>query len=269
MADRSRPSPGRLAGKRVLVTGAAAGLGGEIAVRVAAEGAAVACIDIDVDRGRAATSRIVALGGDVRFIPGDVLDPASVVEFIAAAAEAMDGLDTVINNVGSIALGTIEDTPEEEWDQIMALNVKSVYLVSRQAVPRLREAGRGSIVNIASGVGLRSARNMAAYGAAKAAVVMLTKNMALDFAREQIRVNCVCPGMIDTELSRKTIAWQAARAGIDPEEARAQHSATYPMRRLGEPSDVAPAAVYLASDEASWVTGTTLAVDGGRSAGTA
>ena len=253
----------------MLVTGAAAGLGGEIAVRAAAEGAAVACIDLDLDRGRAAARRIVDLGGDARFIPGDVLSPASVVEFVAAAAAAMGGLDTVINNVGSVSQGTIEDTPEEEWDRVMALNVTSVYLVSRHAIPHLRAAGGGSIVNIASGVGLRAARNMAAYGAAKAAVVMLTKNMALDFAREHIRVNCVCPGMIDTELSRATIAWQAAQAGIDSEAARAKHAGSYPMGRLGEPADVAPAVVYLASDEASWVTGTTIAVDGGRSAGSA
>lgn len=258
---------GRLSGKRALVTGAGRGNGRAIAELFGAEGAAVACVDLDAVAAESVAAGIQRAGGRALALGGDVADAASVEQLVARAAEALGGLDVVVNNVGIGGQGTVESTPESEWDRVLGTNPKSVYLVSKFALPYLRAAGGGAIVNIGSGVGVRGAPNWAAYGASKAAVVMLTKNMALDHAADGIRVNCVCPGMIETDLSLSNLEWRARQQGISLEEARRQAAASYPLGRLGQPRDVAYAVLYLASDEASWVTGATLIVDGGRCAG--
>jgi NAD(P)-dependent dehydrogenase (short-subunit alcohol dehydrogenase family) len=263
-------SGGRLADKRALVTGAGKGNGRAIAELFAAQGAAVACVDLDEGAANEAAAGIVASGGQAVGLAGDVARAESVERFVARAVETLGGLEILVNNVGLGGPGTIETTDEAEWDRVLAVNAKSVYLVSRAALPHLRAAGRdggAAVVNIGSGVGVRGAPNWVAYGSSKAAVVMLTKNMALDHARDGIRVNCVCPGQIETELGLGNLRLRAEALGISLEEMLRRSAASYPLGRIGQPRDVAYAALYLASDEASWVTGEVLIVDGGRCAG--
>jgi NAD(P)-dependent dehydrogenase (short-subunit alcohol dehydrogenase family) len=258
---------GRLAGKRALVTGAGKGNGQAIAELFAAQGAAVACVDLDERAANDVAAVIVASGGRAVGLAGDVARAESVERFVAEAVEALGALEILVNNVGLGGPGTIETTDEAEWDRELAVNAKSVYLVSRASLPHLRQAGGAAIVNIGSGVGVRGAPNWVAYGSSKAAVVMLTKNMALDHACEGIRVNCVCPGQIETELGLGNLRFRAEALGISLEEMLRRSAASYPLGRIGQPLDVAYAALYLASDEASWVTGEILIVDGGRCAG--
>ena len=257
----------RLSGKRAVVTGAGRGNGRAIAELFGAEGAAVACVDIDVAAAGGTAQAVGAAGGRAVPLVGDAADADAVQRFVGDAAAALGGLDIVVNNVGIGGQGTVETIAEADWDRVMRTNPKSVYLVSRAALPFLRAAGGGAIVNIGSGVGIRGAANWAAYGASKAAVVMLTKNMALDHAADGIRVNCVCPGMIDTELARTNLEWRSRERGTTMDEERRRAAASYPLGRLGTPRDVAYAVLYLASDEAGWVSGAILAVDGGRCAG--
>lgn len=258
---------GRFAGKRVLVTGAARGIGHEIASRFSAEGALVAYVDVD---GKTLAEHAKALPADSRtqlFLEGDATRHESADLFVATTVKEFGGLDVLVNNVGVSSRGTIETTPESDWDR-MNLNPKSIYLVSRAALPHLRKAGGGAIVNIGSSAGMRGIRNTAAYGTSKAAVVALTKLMALDHAAEGIRVNCVCPGLIQTDNSRRYTEIYANKHGITVEETMQRVLRHYPLGRVGRPRDVADAVLFLASDEAAWITGENLNVDGGRGAGT-
>ena len=260
-------SHGRVRDKRALVTGAGRGVGQAIALLLAKEGASVACIDLDADSAQATFAAITATGGQAIAITGNAASANSAFACVERAAAHFGGLDIVVNNVGIGGHGTIETTSEEEWDRVMGANPKSVFLISRFALPHLRLSGRAAILNIASGVGVRAARDWAAYGTSKSAVIALTKLMALDHATDGIRVNCVCPGLIETELSRRNLEESAFQRGLDLDEVTQQARAGYPLGRFGQPADIAYAALYLVSDEASWVTGSTLVVDGGRCAG--
>ena len=258
---------GRLGGKLALVTGAGRGNGRAIADLFATEGAAVACVDLDTAAAQAVASGIQGRGGRAVGLAGNVAAAASVEQFVGRAVDALGGLQVVVNNVGLGGPGTIESTSEAEWDEIFDANVKSIYLVSRAALPHLRASRGGAIVNIGSGLAMAGAPNWAAYGASKEAVAMLTRNMALDHAPDQIRVNCVCPGQIETDLGVRNMTMRARTLGIPFEEMKQRIATSYPLGRIGQPRDVAYAVLYLASDEASWVTGEILVVDGGRCAG--
>jgi NAD(P)-dependent dehydrogenase (short-subunit alcohol dehydrogenase family) len=258
---------GRVGGKRALVTGAGRGVGQAIAQLLAREGAAVACVDLDGTAAQATAAAIRAAGGNAIGLTADVTSARAAEDCVQAANAKFGGLDILVNNVGTGGHGTIETTSEQEWDRVMGANPKSVFLVSRFALPLLRASGRSAILNIASGVGVRASRNWAAYGTSKSAVVALTKLMALDHAGDGIRVNCVCPGLIETDLSRKNLEDSARQRGISVEQATRQAQGNYPLGRFGQPSDIAYAALYLVSDEAAWVTGSVLVVDGGRCAG--
>jgi NAD(P)-dependent dehydrogenase (short-subunit alcohol dehydrogenase family) len=256
---------GRLNGKRALVSGAGRGIGRAIATLFALEGAAVAGVDIDK---QAISEAVKDMRGPQKAVglTGDVTKASSVEGFVNEAASALGGLDIVVNNVGLSGRGTVETTAEADWDRI-SLNTKSVYLISKYAVPHLRAAGGGSIVNLGSGTGVRGSANVVAYGTAKSGVIALTKLMALDHAAEGIRVNCVCPGLTDTDLSRSNRERYAKAHDMTLEETNKLMTKNYPLGRMGRPLDIAYGVLYMSSDEACWVTGTTLLVDGGRCAG--
>lgn len=246
---------GRLEGKVALVTGAGSGIGKETALRFAAEGASVACADLVADRARQTAAEI---GDGALAIELDVTSSSSIGAGLDELVERFGGLDCVINNAGVTIVGTAHEMPEEEWDRELDTNLKSVYLVSRAAWPLLVERGGGSITQTASIAGIWAIPADAAYCASKAAVIMLTKCMALDGAKAGIRVNCICPGFIETPMIEGYFADQP-----DPEASRAFATSLHPLGRLGKPRDIADGFVYLSSDDAAWVTGTSLVIDGG------
>jgi NAD(P)-dependent dehydrogenase (short-subunit alcohol dehydrogenase family) len=249
----------RLAGKVALVTGAGSGIGRAAAFRFAEEGALVVAADVSAE---AAAATAGELGTETLALQMDVIATASIKRGLREIIEQFGGLDVVVNNAGMSIPGTVEELPEKIWDVGLATNLKSVYLVSRAAWPALVERGGGSIVNTASISGLWAAPEDAAYSASKAGVIMLTKCMALDGAKAGIRANCVCPGWTRTPMVERIFAKQP-----DPERARRAAIGFHPLGRFGEPRDIADAMVYLISDEAAWVTGAALVVDGGLTCG--
>jgi NAD(P)-dependent dehydrogenase (short-subunit alcohol dehydrogenase family) len=250
---------GRLSGKTALVTGAGSGIGRETALRFAQEGALVAAADL---RGDAAAETAREAGGEAIGLEVDVTSAPQVDDVVAEVVERLGRLDIVVNNAGVTIVGAVHELDEDEWDRELAANLKSIYLVSRAAWPHLVSSGGGCILVTASIAGLWAIPADAAYCASKAGAIMLTKCMALDGARDGIRVNCVCPGFTETPMIEGYFADQP-----DPEAARAFAVSIHPLGRLGQPRDIADGFVYLASDEAAWVTGTALVVDGGLVAG--
>jgi NAD(P)-dependent dehydrogenase (short-subunit alcohol dehydrogenase family) len=254
---------GRLAGKRALITGAASGIGRATAVLFAREGAAVVLFDRDEGSGRAAASAIASeTGGGAHFLAGDVTSAEDCRAAVDETLRLLGGLDILFNNAGVIRRGSLVDTSEADWDLTMSVNVKGIFLLSRCAIPVMVRQGGGVIVNTASNWGIVGGPRAAAYCASKGAVVLLTKAMALDHAKDGIRVNCVCPGDIDTPMLRS----EAQQLG-QPVEAMLAESASVPLGRVGRPEDVAEAVLYLASDAASFMTGAPLLIDGGFAAG--
>ena len=251
---------GRLEGRVAVITGAAVGIGRETATRFVGEGARVFLVDRDGD----AVSALAGELGDERAAhsAADVTDAGAVSELIEAASRRFDGLDTVVNNAGIPMVGAAHELDEADWDRVLDVDLKSVYLLSRAAWPHLVNRGGGSILNTASVAGIWGTMGQAGYAAAKAGVIMLTKCMALDGARDGIRVNCVSPGFTSTPMLERYLEGQE-----DPDAARTFTARLHPLGRLGEPRDLADAFVYLASDEARWVTGTNLTVDGGLTSG--
>jgi NAD(P)-dependent dehydrogenase (short-subunit alcohol dehydrogenase family) len=238
-----------------LVTGAGSGIGKETARRFASEGARVACADI---RGEAAMATASEIGEHALGLELDVTSTPSIVAGLGQLLERFGGLDCVINNAGVTIVGAAHEMPEEEWDKELDTNLKSVYLVSKAAWPHLVERGGGSITSTASIAGIWAIPEDAAYCASKAGVIMLTKCMALDGAKAGIRVNCICPGFIETPMIDGYFDDQP-----DPQASRDYATSIHPLGRLGKPRDIADGFVYLSSDEASWVTGTPLVIDGG------
>lgn len=254
--------PRALEGRAALVTGAAAGIGRATAERLARAGAAVAVFDRDGAGAARVVEAIGAAGGRALAVTGDVAVAADVARAVAETVAAFGGLHVLVNNAGIVRRATVVETTEEEWDRVMAVNVKSVFLAGKAAVPVMAAAGGGAIVNIASGWGLVGGRRAASYCASKGAVVQLTRAMALDHAPDGVRVVCVCPGDTDTGMLR-----EEARQLGEPEAAFLADAARRPLGRVGTPEDIAEAVLYLASDAARFVTGTVLVVDGGGLAG--
>jgi NAD(P)-dependent dehydrogenase (short-subunit alcohol dehydrogenase family) len=248
----------RLKGKVAIITGAAAGIGRASAVLFAQEGAGIAAVDLDREGNEALASEILKAGGRAVAIAGDVSQAADVQRIVRQTREHFRTLDILFNNAGIVMKGKIHETTEEEWDRTAAINVKSMYLLCHEVVPIFLEQGSGVILNTSSATALRSVADRVAYSTSKGAVLALTRSMALDYAKNSIRVNCLCPGTIDTpSLGRRLSAF------ADPAEARRQFIARQPMGRLGTADEVAQAALYLVSDEAAFVTGTALSIDGG------
>lgn len=251
-----------LAGRVALVTGAAAGIGRAIAGRLARAGAAVVIVDRDEPGAGRVADEVGGAGGRALAVAGDVARADDAARAVAAARDAFGRLDVLVNNAGIVRRATVVETSEADWDRVMAVNVKSVFLFSRAAVPVMAAAGGGVIVNVSSGWGLVGGRRAAAYCASKGAVVQLTRALALDHAAEGVRVCAVCPGDTDTAMLRE----EASQLGEREADFLAD-AARRPLGRIGRPDDVAEAVLYLASDAAGFVTGTTLVIDGGGLAG--
>jgi NAD(P)-dependent dehydrogenase (short-subunit alcohol dehydrogenase family) len=263
-APGARPSPreadvrGALHGKVALVTGGASGIGRAAALLFAREGAAVAVVDRDEAGGQTVARVIARDGGRALFECADVTRAADCQRVVERTARELGGLHIVFNNAGIIRRATVLELSEADWDRVMSVNVKSVFLLSKYVVPLMRQAGGGSIINTASAWGLVGGPKAAVYCASKGAVVLLTKAMAIDHGGENIRVNCICPGDTDTPMLRD----EALQLG-EPSNRYLAQAAERPLQRVGRPEEIAQAALYLASDASSFVTGTSLVVDGG------
>jgi NAD(P)-dependent dehydrogenase (short-subunit alcohol dehydrogenase family) len=244
----------RLAGKVAIVTGGGSGIGRAIAQAFAREGAGVVIAGRDGSKLQRAAREI---GTDCLAVAADVSRPVDIEKLVAAASERFKRIDVLVNNAAVLLPGTAESLSEDDFDQTFSVNVRGLWLLSRAALPRMRAAGGGSIINIGSVLSMVGARNRVAYSASKGAVLAMTRAMALDHAAEKIRVNCICPGIVETEL--------VAKFNTD-ENVRRQRLAMHPVGRFGQPEDVAGLAVFLASDESAWITGTAQTVDGGYSA---
>jgi len=245
---------GILKDKVAIVTGASRGIGKSIAQVFAREGAKVVIAGRDSKKLTAAAAEI---GEDCLAVSADVSSASGVQKLVSAALEKFKRINILVNNAAVLLPGTAESLSEEDFDQTFNINVRGLWLVSRAVLPHMRVAGGGSIVNIGSVLSMVGARNRVAYAASKGAVVAMSRAMALDHAAENIRVNCICPGIVETEM--------VAKFSTD-ENARKQRVALHPMGRFGQPQDIASAAVFLASDESGWTTGSVLTVDGGYSA---
>jgi meso-butanediol dehydrogenase / (S,S)-butanediol dehydrogenase / diacetyl reductase len=250
------------AGKAVLVTGSTSGIG-EACARVFAEsGATVMVSGRHIERGRRVVDAISAQGGVAQFIAIDLRDAGACERLIADTADRLGGLDVLVNNAGILYTANALDTTVEQWLDTMAVNVNALFYLSRAAVKHMKAAGQGVIVNVASEWGLNGEPNHVAYCASKGAVVQITRCMALDHAIDNIRVNSVCPGEIHTRMVDEILA----KRGGDPALNLRELAAGIPMRRLAQPIEVARCVHFLASDQASYVTGANLSVDGGNDA---
>ena len=248
----------RLKNKIALITGGSRGIGLATARLFAQEGAQVIIFSRDVKMGENAAKSI----SGASFVPGDIRKGADCQRAVAESLHLYGGLDILINSAGIIYRNrTVEQTSEEEWDDTFDVNVRGTFLMSRSALPALRES-EGAIVNLSSYVGMVGFAGASAYAASKAAIINLTRSMALDHARENIRVNAVCPGSVETDMIRS--AWEQTG---DVEEAQHLWAEKHPLGRIAAPDEVAQAILFLASKEASFITGVALPVDGGLTAG--
>jgi 2-keto-3-deoxy-L-fuconate dehydrogenase len=250
---------GRLAGRTAIVTGAGRGIGRAIVERFLAEGANV----VMTQRSRAEGERAcVALErthpGRVRFVPADIRDQESVALVVACAVATYGAIDVLCNNAGIGLLRAVHETTDEEYDTVLDTNLRGIFVACRAAIPPMLGRRSGAVVNIGSVAGWIGFENDAAYCASKGAVLALTRQMALDYAPHAIRVNCICPGFVETEMMRAYIDGHD-----DPARAEQELTDLHPLGRVGRPHEIAAAAAFLASDEASFITGASLAVDGG------
>ena len=248
----------KLKGKIAIVTGAGTGIGRACAEALAAEGAAVVLGGRRREQLEQVAQAIRSCKCRARAQPCDVTRASDVEALVRRAVDEFGGLHIVVNNAGAWMAGSVEETSEAELDQLLATNVKGPFLVSKAALPALRQSGGGSIIHIGSILSLIGMKRRAAYAASKGALAQLTKAMALDHAAEKIRVNCICPGLVDMPLAQGALA-----KASDPEAELARRVAGIPLGRIGKPEDVGRLAVFLASDDSSWMTGALLPLDGG------
>ncbi|MDE0298988.1 MAG: glucose 1-dehydrogenase [Candidatus Poribacteria bacterium] len=242
----------RLKDKTAVITGSGKGLGEAMALLFSREGAKIVVFDIDEGAGRETVEQIERQGGEGIFVHGDVSNPDDAARLIDAAVDAYDRVDILVNNAGIHVDRTVADTTEAEWDRILGVNLKGVFLCSKAAIPQMRRQGGGNIICISSISGLIGQLNQAAYNASKHGIIGLVKCMAYDHALENIRANAICPGVMNTPLVASV-----------PEEHIAPYRKSNLLERFAEPIEVANTALFLASDESSHVTGSAMVVDGG------
>ncbi|PYN05324.1 MAG: hypothetical protein DME02_20195 [Candidatus Rokuibacteriota bacterium] len=253
----SKVMAGRMRGKVALITGAGSGIGAETAKRLAAEGARIACVDRIGERAKETARLIGAAGGEAFALETDVTDAAACERMVDQVVARFGALTTLVNSAGVRPEKRDRAPAPAEWERVVDTNLTGTYYPSRAALPALSGAGQGAIVNLSSVYGVVGGSLSPAYAASKGAVVNLTRQMAMQWA-PGVRVNCVCPGMIETPMTRALLDDPAFREAI---------LLKYPLQRFGQPDEVASAILYLASDEAAFVTGVSLPVDGGYTAG--
>jgi len=245
----------RLENKTAIITGAGTGIGRAIARAFVREGAKVALVGRRKEPLEVLANEV---DGGVLVCAADVSRQRDIDRILQQVNASLGIPNVLVNNAGVLHIGTAEQITEDQWDETFNVNVRGLWMLSRAVLPHMRKAGGGSIMNVASVLGINGARLRAAYSASKGAVVLLTKCMAIDHGSEKIRVNAICPSFVETDLTAEVI-----RKASDPNAVRKERIGVHPIGRLGEPEDIAGLAVYLASDESSWVTGAALPVDGG------
>ncbi len=244
---------GRLDGKVALITGAGSGIGRAMALLFAAEGAKVAILDWNRDSAKETERMVRERGGEAMALHGDVSHEADVEAAVRQTVETFGRLDILVNNAGIDFASRATETQVEDWDRVQAINLRGVFLCCKHAIPQMQRQGGGAVVNISSANALVAVPARAAYSPAKAGIIGLTRQVALDYGSDDIRVNCICPTTTDTPMARATADDEALQAT----------AAMHPLRRIAQPEDIAYAALFLASDEARCITGVVVPVDAG------
>jgi len=247
----------RLKGKTAIITGATSGMGKGMAERFVSEGASVILSGRDEQRGRELEKHLVQQGGRAVFVAGDITEISVNEKLVQEAINHFGKLDIVVTNAGKLGLGSVTDISFEEWNETISTNLNAVFYLSRFAIPEMKKNGKGTMLVNSSIAAFKSFPNHAAYCSSKAALIALVKEMALDYG-SVIRVNAICPGPVDTPL-----IWDSAKAFENPESIVQQTANNTLMKRLGKPEDIASLALFLVSDEASWITGSAFTIDGG------